>query len=417
MIHSFLKYLKKKSIDYVITNGYEDLFSEFSTENDVDILFKKQDFLSIEKTLKSFCKINGFKIVQNYHQEVYAKNIFLYNPENQKMLNLDIYGLFHRKHVVLFSEEEIFNNKTTYRDINILAIHQEFIHYFLKKITKGDLKENVFLYLKMLLLKDETKCTETLNTYLLNDSKKVKDAFLNDNLELINNEKETILLNLKKGNPTISYWFKDKVRIIKRVLFPTGISIAFLGPDGSGKTTIINGLVNSNLPFRQTNYFHLKPIENTEKKITVTTDPHKYKPYSKLKSLVKLCYFFFQYNLGWLKSIVPLRVRSSLVIFDRYYDDLIADNKRYRYGGGIFLAKFFRLFIKKPALYFILVTDAATIYKRKQEVTFSELENQVKKYKDFADTKRYFEIDVSKTPDLIIKDVYSILMKKMYERY
>ena len=35
MIHIFLKYLKKNSIDYVITNGYEDLFSEKSTETDV----------------------------------------------------------------------------------------------------------------------------------------------------------------------------------------------------------------------------------------------------------------------------------------------------------------------------------------------------------------------------------------------
>ncbi|MDD7914974.1 hypothetical protein [Polaribacter ponticola] len=106
MIHIFLKYLKKNSIDYVITNGYEDLFSEKSTENDVDILFKKNDFLSIEETLKKFCDLNGFKIVQNYHQEVYAKNIFLYNQENQQILNLDIYGLFHRKHVIFFLKKK-----------------------------------------------------------------------------------------------------------------------------------------------------------------------------------------------------------------------------------------------------------------------------------------------------------------------
>ena len=222
---------------------------------------------------------------------------------------------------------------------------------------------------------------------------------------------------LKKGQPGLIYWFKDTIRVLKRILNPTGISIAFLGPDGSGKTTIINGLVNSNLPFRQTNYFHLKPIENSDKKITVTSDPHKFKPYNGLKSFVKLCYFFYQYNFGWLKNIIALKVRSSLIIFDRYYDDLIADNRRYRYGGGDFFAKFFRLFIKKPALYFILVTDAKTIYKRKQEVAFTELERQVEKYKSLADQKRYFEIDVSKTPDLIVKDVQSILMKKMYERY
>ena len=416
MIHIFLKYLKKNSIDYVITNGYEDLFSEKSTENDVDILFKKNDFLSIEETLKKFCDLNGFKIVQNYHQEVYAKNIFLYNQENQQILNLDIYGLFHRKHVIFFSEEEIFNNKTTYKNINILAVHQEFIHYFLKKITKGELEENVFMYLRLLFLKDEINCLKTIDTYFKKTGKKIKEAFLKDEIIEINQHKKIFLSDLKKGTPTLSYWLKDKIRILKRIILPTGISIAFLGPDGSGKTTVINGLVNANLPFRQTNYFHLKPIENKEKKITVTTDPHKFKPYNKFKSFIKLCYFFFQYNLGWLKSIVPLRVRSSLIIFDRYYDDLIADNKRYRYGGGDKVAKLFRSFIKKPALYFILVTDAETIYKRKQEVTFSELENQVEKYKSLVDNKRYFEIDVSKKPAKIVSNVTAILMKKMYER-
>jgi hypothetical protein len=242
MIHSFLKYLKNKSIDYVITNGYEDLFSEASTENDVDILFKKQDFLLIEDILSNFCNQHGFKIVQIYHQEVYAKNIFLYNPENQKILNLDIYGLFHRNHVVYFSEEEIFNNKTFYKGINILAIHQEFFHYFLKKITKGDLEENVFLYLKMLLLKDEINCTKTLNSHLVTTGEKIKEAFLTDAIEAIIQNKKAVLSDVKKAKPGLIYWFKDKLRILKRILNPTGISIAFLGPDGSGKTTIITGL-------------------------------------------------------------------------------------------------------------------------------------------------------------------------------
>ena len=79
MIHTFLKYLKLNSIDYVITNGYQYFFEDAVTENDVDILFKRRDFINIEKFVKDFCKQENFKIVQIYHQEVYTKNIFLYN--------------------------------------------------------------------------------------------------------------------------------------------------------------------------------------------------------------------------------------------------------------------------------------------------------------------------------------------------
>jgi thymidylate kinase len=130
-----------------------------------------------------------------------------------------------------------------------------------------------------------------------------------------------------------------------------------------------------------------------------------------------LLYFIYQYNFGWVKNIIPLKIKSSLIIFDRYFDDLIADNKRYRYGGENFMAKFFRLFIKKPSLYFVLVTDAKTIYQRKQEVAFTELESQIFKYRSLVDNQRYFEIDVKESPNTIVKNVFRILMQKMNERY
>ena len=240
---------------------------------------------------------------------------------------------------------------------------------------------------------------------------------MSNNLEEILNVRKQILADVTIGKVSVGYWIKDKLRIVKRIVNPTGISVAFLGPDGSGKTTIINGLTSSNLPFRKTDYFHLKPIKTKNSNNTVTTDPHKFKPYSKLKSYTKLTYFLYQYNLGWLRNIIPLKIKSSLVIFDRYFDDLIADNKRYRYGGGNLIAKFFRVFIKKPSLYFILVTDAKTIYNRKQEVAFTELENQIIKYRSLVDNQRYFEIDVKESPNTIVKNVSRILMQKMNERY
>ena len=417
MIHTFLKYLENNDLAYVITNGYKDFFENLSPENDVDILFKRQDFLSIEKVVKDFCRQEDFKIVQIYHQEVYAKNIFLCCNKTYKILNLDVYGKLHKNNYEYFSENAIFENTATYKDITILATQQEFFHYFLKKIGKGDLTETVFEYLQELYYKDKKGCSRTLEYQLLKTGKAIEKAFLNTDLETINNIKKEILLDVKKGSSTLGYWLKDKFRIIKRIVRPTGISIAFLGPDGSGKTTIINGLTSANLPFRKTDYFHLKPVYSKNGTNEVTTDPHQFKPYNKVKSYVKLLYFLFQYNFGWLKNIMPLKIKSSLIIFDRYFDDLIADNKRYRYGGGNFIAKFLRLFIKRPALYFVLVTDAKTIYERKQEVAFTELENQINRYRGLVDNNRYFEIDVSRSPEIIVKNVLKILMQKMNERY
>ena len=195
--------------------------------------------------------------------------------------------------------------------------------------------KTVFSYLRQLYFQDQSKCSETIQNQLITTAEKIKEAFVNDDLSMILKDRMQILSDVKKGKINFSYWVKNKFRILKRIIKPTGISIAFLGPDGSGKTTVINGLTSSNLPFRKTDYFHLKPIYTSNSKNEVTSDPHKFKPYNKLKSYSKLLFFLYQYNNGWIRNIIPLKIKSSLIIFDRYYDDLIADNKRYRYDRYI----------------------------------------------------------------------------------
>ena len=235
---------------------------------------------------------------------------------------------------------------------------------------------------------------------------------MNENLTLFRNDFYSI-------KTTSKYKFLNIKRILKRIFLPTGITVSFLGPDGSGKSTIIDELLKNRLPYRRKDYFHLKPIivnkKNTD--LEMITDPHKFEPYSPIKSYLKLFYFIYQYNKGWFTNISKLKIKSSLIIFDRYFDDLIIDNKRYRYGGNKNIAKIARLFIPKPDIYFILTADAEVIYERKQEVPFEELQRQVLEYRSLGDNKQYLNIDVNRTPDEIVKEITKIIMEKMNERY
>ena len=194
-----------------------------------------------------------------------------------------------------------------------------------------------------------------------------------------------------------------------------GLAIAFLGPDGSGKSTIIDGLRQKRLPFARMDYFHLKPVVQPEGKAQRTvTDPHSKKPYGTLKSYVKLAYFVLQYNFGWYRNIRPLLQKSTLIIFDRYFDDMLADPKRYRYGGGISLLERVRKWIPKPDFYFVLIAPPEIIHARKQEVPLDELKRQIMAYDNLIDNNRYIGIDVTQGPEDIVEQIKAILLKKVY---
>lgn len=282
------------------------------------------------------------------------------------------------------------------------------------------------------------KISDESEFYLYIKKKAYKEAVLNQNLNILDyygylNEinpistKEQIqgIYNLfnsyyKSRIVRIKLILLKFLRLIIRMVKPnsSGFTICFLGPDGSGKSTIIEKLVKKQLPFRSHNYFHLKPFPSKIGKPSVPVEnPHKFPPYSVTKSYVKLVYFIFQYNFGWLKNIFLLKRKSSLIIFDRYYDDLLVDSKRYRFGGNIKIAERARSFIPKPELYIILSAEAETIYKRKQEVPFKELNNQITRYRKLGDKSNYFNVEVNRSPDEIVNEVVSLIMKKLNGRY
>lgn len=417
MIFQLFKYLKNNKIKFALTNGYKDVFSKKDTEADIDMLFRKNDFKNIEVILQKFCFQHDLKFVQVLHHDLWAKNIFLFNPKTLEFLNLDIYAELSRKGILFFEEDEVFNSLDEFESIPIISAEKEFISYLYKKIEKNDLTQENFSHLNYLYQK-ETLCEKQLKNIFPANYQFIVEAFTKNNIDTILLHRQELIDEASQNKYfNILSYIKNKLRIIKRVFHPTGISISFLGPDGSGKSTIINGVQSARLPFRRKDYFHLKPIAVTNSIVTVQTDPHQYPVYSKLKSYLKIMFFIFQYNKGWIKTIIPLKIRSSLVIFDRYFDDLLADQKRYRYGGGLWLIKSAKIFIPKPEIYFILTTDPKVIYDRKQEVEFTELERQVKEYEKLVDNTRHYRIDVQKTPTEIRDEVVNIIMNKMSERY
>lgn len=128
--------------------------------------------------------------------------------------------------------------------------------------------------------------------------------------------------------------------------------------------------------FRKTRYIHLRPGVFGRRRGGPVTDPHAKPPRSAVVSLLKLALFVMDYTFGQALVVRPLTMHSTLVAFDRYYDDIVVDPYRYRYGAPVAAARLAGKLVPAPDLRFLLDVPAEVIQLRKREVKPAETQRQ-----------------------------------------
>lgn len=211
-----------------------------------------------------------------------------------------------------------------------------------------------------------------------------------------------------------------------------GLSVAFLAPDGGGKSTVIKGITERCAGhFAAVSYFHFRPewlknlgqihisnptqerCENREPgtEPPPNATPHDVKLQSRLKSFVRFMYYNVDFIFGTFFKINPLKRKNHLIIFDRYYYDYFADTIRYKYNLSQKLIRSFSCFIPRPDIVFILDADTEVIWNRKREVLVEEVARQRMAYASILDMNlNGVLIDVDRDVDAIVDEVTSRIL-------
>jgi hypothetical protein len=195
-------------------------------------------------------------------------------------------------------------------------------------------------------------------------------------------------------------------RLSDRVVHPTGLTVAIVGPDGMGKTTLASDLLRTcGALFWQTRHVHWRPDLLPRPGALVRSEgsdperPHDLAPHDRMVSIGLLLYHWLDFLFGsWLK-LEPLRVKSALIVIERGWRDIAVDPRRYRLQVPQGLVIALGRFLPRPDITFVLEAPASVAMQRKQEISAAETKRQSSEWRQIArEHPSYVVVDAGLSP-------------------
>lgn len=424
----FFESLKTQKIKYSVLRNYQQL-PESTGGSDLDILINKVDsdkFISLIFELSK--KYNG-SIVSIISSDVCPRFCLLGTDEKGWGLMIDLHydEISYRGYTIL-SNETVWKNTIQSNGISVLNNKSDaLVGLFKELLNNRTCKKKYYDNFKKLALDKKF-----LDEVFISIKKPEITSLLiqSKNIDYSSKELGRLVDGLETFFPKKSFiTFKSRGKF-SRLFKQPGYTVAFLGTDGSGKSTIIEKIQPAlNHAFHNAVYYeHMRPnklpsiaklMGSKEEFNGPVSNPHANAPSGFLGSLIRWFYYLLDYTFGFYLKVWPKKaIRSCIWIFDRYYYDNLIDQKRGRIKLPHWILKLGQFIVPEPDIILCLGANAEKIYNRKPELPLHEVERQIIELKKFCNShSKAIWIDTGKNIEESSTDALKAILKVMEKRF
>ena len=260
LFDAMIAQLNQAAVPYCILSGYES--SPQANASDVDIMFHPRDLDRIPDLLAQTARSAGALLVQAIQHETTACYFVLAKEDGKHIAHLDAdcYSDYRRDGRTWLLADNVLADRRRYRAFYVPSIVDEFTYYLIKKVLKQSIESRHLKRLQHLFARSPGECRKRIAKLWPGDNALLLErAIVEQRLPWFETNAVNLLFELRRS-PASQGWvcrrtqaLREVGRLLRRIAFPTGLSVVIVGGDSGLRSEIADGLICDLAPaFRRT---------------------------------------------------------------------------------------------------------------------------------------------------------------------
>jgi len=409
--------MERLEIPYVILHSYQDL-PDF-IPSDVDCAVPEKHLSRMKRLMHEVAEHTGWRLTQTLRYDIAAFYSVLVDPQNpRQFIKLDCSTHYTRNGCQFIPFSDLLAGRRRYRNFWVPGPGAEFLYVLTKALAKRKRIADFIPQLHELWQTDPARSQQLFTAVFGAAAGSLTEWFARPTTDWERLSEPMHARNRYR----LPQRMAEYRRRLHRLRNPTGLLLIVLGTDGTGKSSVIAHLQELIAPsFRRQKVFHFCPMLLRKKHSEVVTEPHKRPPHNTFTSWLKVLYHFADHWFGFLLQQWPAKAQSACIIFDRHFDDLLIDPRRYRVCHSAGLVRFLRRLLPLRDRAYVLDAPAEVIRQRKAELPIEELERQRAALRQLAASDPQFvlvdaTLSVESVAHTIARDIIEYLSARQSSR-